>query len=340
MRLLLVKTSSLGDVIHTLPALTEAKAHYPNLEVDWVVEEGFSQIPSWHPAVVRVIPVAIRRWRKRPWRAWRSGELPQLLCQLAAAPYDCILDAQGLLKSAWLTRCAQGPIHGLAKGSAREGLASYFYHQRHQVARDQHAVTRVRQLFAQSLDYPLRGDGLDYGVTASLSQAESGSPYVMFMHGTTWASKHWPQAYWQQLAELVVQGGWEVRLPWGNAQELQRAEAIAAAVPGVMVLPRLNLTQLAEMMAQAQGCVAVDTGLGHLAAALAVPCISLYGATNPGWTGTHGVGQVHLQAEYACAPCLARQCRVRESEVQPACFATLPPARVWQGLQQLMGRVD
>ena len=103
MRVLLVKTSSLGDVIHTLPALTDAQRAIPGIQFDWVVEEGFAEIPAWHPAVAQVIPVAIRRWRKHPLQTLRSGEWRRFKARLRETHYDLVIDAQGLLKSAWLT---------------------------------------------------------------------------------------------------------------------------------------------------------------------------------------------------------------------------------------------
>ncbi len=155
MRVLLVKTSSMGDVIHTLPAITDARQAIPGIQFDWIVEEGFAEIPAWHPGVAEVIPVAIRRWRKHPLKAALSGEWKRFKERVAATRYDAIIDAQGLLKSAWLTRYAEGPIIGLDRDSAREPIASRFYDVHCNVPWDQHAVERVRLLFARALGYPV-----------------------------------------------------------------------------------------------------------------------------------------------------------------------------------------
>ena len=151
MKVLLVKTSSLGDVVHTLPALTDAQRAIPGIRFDWVVEEGFAEIPTWHPAVDQVIPVAIRRWRKSPWQTLRSGEWRRFKARLRETRYDLVIDAQGLLKSAWLTRYVKAPVAGLDRDSAREPLAARFYDRCYAVPREQHALERVRQLFAQAL---------------------------------------------------------------------------------------------------------------------------------------------------------------------------------------------
>ena len=297
MRVLLVKTSSLGDVIHTLPALTDAHRAIPGIQFDWVVEEGFAEIPAWHPAVAQVIPVAIRRWRKHPLQTLRTGEWRRFKARLRETRYDLVIDAQGLLKSAWLTRYVKAPVAGFDRDSIREPLASRFYDRCYAVPRDQHALERVRQLFAQALGYSIPDLIADYGLDRSQLATPGEQPYLLFLHGTTWPSKHWPEAYWRQLAERMSEFGWAIRLPWGNAEEKARAERIAQGLPSASVLPRLNLGGVAKVVAGARACVAVDTGLGHLAAALDVPSISLYGPTLPGRVGAYGRSQVHL-----CAP--------------------------------------
>jgi len=346
-RVLLIKTSSLGDVIHTLPALTDAAQALPGIRFDWVVEEGFAEIPAWHPAVERVLPVAIRRWRKSPWRAETRAEWRRFRQRLGDDRYDLVIDAQGLLKSAWLTRFGGAPVAGLDRRSAREPLASLFYARRYPVPWGQHAVERVRQLFAQALGYAVPATLGDYGLDRDRLVVPAGAPYLLFLHGTTWASKHWPESYWRELAERMTAEGWAVRLPWGNAPEQARAGRIAEGLAAVEVLPRSNLAGLAGMLAGAAACVAVDTGLGHLAAALDVPSVSLYGPTDPRLTGAYGGRQRHLRGDYpACAPCLQASCGYRPSaedrrrldlpREQPVCFSRLAPARVAGELQALL----
>jgi len=348
LRVLLIKTSSLGDVIHTLPALTDALRALPGIQFDWVVEEGFAEIPTWHPAVANVIPVAIRRWRKNLWQTFKNGEWRQFKQRLRDARYDLVIDAQGLLKSAWLTRYVKAPIAGLDKASAREPMATRFYDRPYAVARGQHAVERLRQLFGQALGYAVPAGLGDYGLDRSrLLEPGADAPFVLFLHGTTWDSKHWPELYWRQLAERMIGQGLEVRLPWGSPAEKARAERIADGLENAVVLPKLNLAGVARILAAAQGCVAVDTGLGHLAAALDVPTLSLFGPTNPGLTGAYGKSQVHLAADYpACAPCLQKKCTYRptpEDQRQvdterewPMCFTRLNPERVANQLGALL----
>jgi len=326
-RVLLIKTSSLGDVVHTLPALTDAQRAIPGIQFDWVVEEGFAEIPAWHPAVAQVIPVAIRRWRKNLWQTLRSGEWRRFKARLRETRYDLVIDAQGLLKSAWLTRYVKAPVAGLDRDSARESLASRFYDRRYAVPRDQHALERVRQLFAQALGYELPQGIGDYGLDRAQLATPGEEPYLLFLHGTTWPSKHWPEAYWRELAERMSAFGWAIRLPWGNAEEKARAERIAEGIAGASVLPRLNLGGVAKVVAGARACVAVDTGLGHLAAALDVPSISLYGPTLPGRVGAYGRSQVHL--------CASGPDAGKGDRVKP-CFDDLLPERVASELKALL----
>ncbi|WP_054913388.1 MULTISPECIES: lipopolysaccharide heptosyltransferase I [Pseudomonas] len=346
MRVLIIKTSSLGDVIHTLPALTDAAHALPGIRFDWVVEEGFAEIPSWHPAVDQVIPVAIRRWRKNLWQTLKSGEWKAFKQRLRARKYDLVIDAQGLVKSAWLTRYVKAPVAGLDRYSAREGWASRFYDRRLSVATGQHAVERVRQLFAMALAYDLPEGIGNYGLDLERLQLPPAAPYVVFLHGTTWATKHWPEAYWRELAERMGRRKLEVRLPWGNPAEKARAERIAQGLNNCQVLPKLNLVGVARVLAAAKACVAVDTGLGHLAAALDVPTISLFGPTNPGLTGAYGRTQIHQASDWPCAPCLQKKCTYKPSADDlarfdlkrewPLCFTRLNPEHVASRLSALL----
>ena len=335
-RILIIKTSSLGDVLHTLPAVTDAAQQLPGIRFDWVVEESFVEVPAWHTAIDEVIPVALRRWKHRPFHALRKGEPQAAVKHLRRKRYDQIIDAQGLVKSAVISRFARGPRTGLDRKSAREPLAARAYKRTITIARDQHAVARVRQLFAAALGYTLPAKGPDYGIREKF-QAGARQPYLVFLHGTTWPSKHWPDAYWRQLAAMAVRAGFHVKLPWGNAAEQQRASEIAALDATIEVLPRMGLGELAGVIARAGGVVGVDTGLVHLAAALATPCITLFGSTDPGLTGTIGESQLHLQAQFPCAPCLGKKCSFAgDAPVHPACYATIGPDTVWTQLQPLL----
>ena len=337
MRLLVVKTSSLGDVIHALPAVTDAMHAIPGLRVDWLVEHSFAEIPRWHPAVDAVIPVAVRRWRAMPFSLRRDPIWRSFRAALHDRHYDLVLDAQGLVKSALLARFAHGPKAGFDFRSVREPLAALSYRHRYAVTRDLHAVTRLRALFAAALGYPLPATTADYGLVVAAEPPTESVPALLFFHGTTWASKHWPERYWLALAQRAVAAGYQVWLPWGNDDEKARAERLASAADAIKVLPRSSLTELAIKLQQVHAVVAVDTGLGHLAAALGVPSVSLYGATNPALTSTHGRGQIHLAAQFGCSPCLRRHCTYNgASDERPACYETIAPERVWQTLLPIL----
>lgn len=330
MKVLIVKTSSLGDVIHTLPALTDAAAAIPGIRFDWVVEEAFAEIPAWHPAVDKVIPVAIRRWRKSLLKTWKNGEWKQFKQSLTATKYDAIIDAQGLVKSALLARKARGTKFGLDKHSAREPFASRFYDKPQSIHWGQHAVERVRQLFANALDYSLIESTGRFALTKSLFKPfeQAQSPYAVFVHSTTWPTKHWPENYWQALAQKVNKAGLQVVLPWGNDKEKLRAEKIASATTNALVLPKLSLAEVAGVISNAKAVVAVDTGLGHLTAALEVPAVSLYGPTSPEKVGAYGANQTHLTLE---------QCPSGNyPQTEPELFAPMTPEFVMAAFGKLL----
>lgn len=297
MRVLLVKTSSMGDVLHSLPALTDAQQAIPNIQFDWVVEEGFAQIPTWHSAVNQVIPVAIRRWRKNWFSAPIRAERAAFRQQLQAIQYDAIIDAQGLLKSAFLvTRLAYGDKHGYDRHSIREPLASFFYDHRYAISKQQHAVERIRQLFAKSLGYVCPVEQGDYAIAQHFRQSSTCQecPYVVFLHSTTRDDKHWPEESWRNLIELMAGSGIKIKLPWGAPHEQQRAQRLAEGFDFVEVLPKLTLAEVAQQIANAKAVVSVDTGLSHLTAALDKPNFTLFGPTDPGLIGGYGQEQHEL----------------------------------------------
>lgn len=323
MRVLIIKTSSLGDIIHTYPALTDAVRAIPDIRFDWLVEESFADLPILHPAVDEVIALPWRRLRKRLFSldAWR--ELAGLRRRLQSKHYDLVIDAQGLIKSAIWTRIVRAPSHGLAADSAREPLASRFYQNTHSVAWGQHAITRVRELFAKALGYALPNmDETDFHIAPKLRVISWEQPtYWVFAHATTWESKHWPEAYWQSLILFARQEQKKVLLPWGNDEERARAERLARLTQHVEVLPKLDLSAMTRVLAGAECVVGVDTGLTHLAAALHRPVVAIYGATEPGLTGVIGPKALVLQAKFPCAPCLREQCiELTDKQVIPPCY--------------------
>ena len=291
MRILLVKTSSLGDVIHNLPVVSDIRRNFPEATVDWCVEENFAAIPRLHPEVEEIIPVAIRRWRKALFRAATWREIATFQAQLRGNAYDAVIDTQGLLKSALIARRARGPLAGYAADSAREPLAARFYDRRFSVTTREHAVARNRQLAAAALGYTVAGEA-QYGIEApamSFGWLPAG-PYVVFLTATSRDDKLWPEAHWTLLGQQLQALGHGVVLPAGNPAERERAARLAAEIPGAVAAPPLSITELASLLAGARAAVGVDTGLSHLAVALQTPTVALYVATDPGLTGVVGSG--------------------------------------------------
>ncbi|MBF0135700.1 MAG: lipopolysaccharide heptosyltransferase I [Magnetococcales bacterium] len=341
--LLLIKTSSLGDVLHMLPAVTDAKRACPDLRLSWVVEENLAEMVGWHPGVDHIIPVALRRWRRSPMQAWRRGELQQFLTRMRGEEFTHIVDAQGLLKSAILARLAQGRRFGPDRTWVRERYALPFYQTTVAAAGLDHVVARLRHLLAEVLAYPLPATPPDFGLDRHrlpvLARPEH--PYVVFLHGTAWSSKAWPEACWIDLARHIrTQTHFHIWLPWGTLQERQRAERMATATGhGVWVLPALRLGELAAHLLGAAAVVGLDSGLAHLAGALDIPGITLFGATNPDYSGVARSRQTLLAADFPCAPCMRRVCHPPPGihPGHPPCLATLAPQRVWEALQPGLG---
>jgi heptosyltransferase-1 len=292
-RILLVKTSSLGDVVHNLPVVGDIRRHLPGASIDWAVEEPFTPIPTLHPGVRRVIPVAVRRWRRTLLAADTRREFAQYRRAVHEERYDAVIDTQGLIKSALLARAAAlataGCRHGMDAASARERLAARFYTVRHAVPRGLHAVTRNRLLAAQALGYALDDAPPDYGirVAASPDVAPPGR-YGVLLHATAGAHKAWPEASWIALGQRLAAQGLASVLPWGHREEHERALRIAAAVPRAVVPPHMPLDRVMGLLAGASAVIGVDTGLLHLAVALGRPVVGVYTGTDPAATGAFG----------------------------------------------------
>ncbi|HSG88973.1 MAG TPA: lipopolysaccharide heptosyltransferase I [Pseudomonadales bacterium] len=352
-RILLVKTSSLGDVVHLLPALTEAAARRPQLRFDWLVEEAFAEIPAWHPAVATVLTVPFRAWRRTPLAVWRDGRWGDFLARLRHHHYDLVIDAQGLVKSAFLASRAIGRRAGPGFASAREPLAALAYGRRIDLPAGAHAVARLRALLGAALGYVPGPEAPAYGLEARIEAIRAASPAaadrILLLHGSSWPNKCWPEAHWCDLARRLAADGFELAVPWGTAQERPRAERIAAAGGGE-VLPRGPLAPLFEALVLARGVVGVDSGLLHLAAAAGTPGVALFGPTDPARTGPWGGRIEPLAATLGCVPCLQRRCMSTEPArlqvaadgapaavaLEPPCLADLTPARVQRSLREVL----
>jgi heptosyltransferase-1 len=289
-RILLVKLSSLGDVVHLLPAVSDLRAHRPDAELAWAVEAPYAELAALHPAIARAIPVPLRRLRDRPFSlaAWRGIRVAR--SALRAQRWDYVVDAQGLLKSACVARWARSTMFGLDKRSAREPIAARFYDARMFVPRAMHAVERNRSLFAQVFGYPLEG-APRYGLVAP-SAAPGWAPrgrYAVLLHAASRADKRWADADWIVLAKRLAADGYATVFPGGDDAERGAAERLAGAVgEGALAAPAMSLVEAAALLGHASGVIGVDTGLTHLAVALGIPTVGIYCATDPSLTGLYG----------------------------------------------------
>lgn len=287
MDILIVKTSSLGDVVHNLPMISDIHAHFPKARIDWVVEKAFADIPALHPAVRTVIPVKLRRWLRTPWQLETWKEVKEFRGSLRQTRYNMVLDSQGLVKSAALAQLASGPTYGPDRASAREPLAAAFYRHGLPMSWEQHAVWRNRSLAAAALAYPLPTSAPDYGLIAPQPTTNTGpDPYCVALHATSRASKLWPQTSWVALGQRLAKQGFASLWPSGTPEEERAAHEIARAIgPHAHALPRMSVRHLAAVMEGARAVVGVDTGLVHLAAALKRPTVGIFCDSDPQQTG-------------------------------------------------------
>ncbi|MEZ5730033.1 MAG: lipopolysaccharide heptosyltransferase I [Burkholderiaceae bacterium] len=290
MRIALIKTSSMGDVVHALPVVTDLRCALPNARIDWVVEEAFADLPALHPGVEQVLPIALRRWRRAWWSLPVRRERREARRRLSQYRYDCVLDLQGLYKSVMVAGWMRGPRVGFSFSSAREPLAALAYSRRYRVDMQSHAIERLRSLAGQAFGYPVEGlprfelaaPPIDPALAAALAIGAGSGGYFVLLHATSRAEKEWPIERWQALIARLGEMGLRSILPWGSNAEHERARMLADASPNATVAPRMRLRDCASLIAGADGVVGVDTGLTHLAAAFDVPTAALFAST-PAW---------------------------------------------------------
>ncbi len=344
MKILVVKLSSLGDILHMFPAVSDLRRHFPTAEIHWLVEPAFAEVATWHSAISKVITVPLRAHKKTWWKI--PALLSKLRRQLHAENYDIVLDAQGLLKSALLSRLAGVAVFGFAADTAREPVTAWFYTKSADVQKGLHVIEKNRQLiakiFSADITSSLNESTVDFGLdrfrhesmqsnSAAALTAMTNEPYIVLLHGTTWNSKYWPESAWVELIRMLSQRGVRCLLPWGNEEEYQRATRLQiAGGEHAQVLPKLSLTELMNVLLRARGFVSVESGVGHLAAALDVPGVMLHGPTSPNYSGILGKRCLHITSGVACSPCFKRDCPILNEVGVPPCQEAMTAQQVYQ----------
>jgi heptosyltransferase I len=283
-RALIIRPSSLGDIVHALPIVHDIRRHRPGIAIDWVAEEAFAALVAMHRGVDRVIPVALRRWRHKALERATWREAAAFRRALIRDRYDFVLDLQEQVKGALVAWLARGPVHGPDRASIREPAASLTYRHRYRIDPAQHLIDRCRQLAAAAFGYTPEGPP-HFDLTPPALLAAPETPYAVFVHASSRADKLWPEAYWRTLIAHFTQAGLAVLLPWGTTEEAKRSARLADGIPGAAVCARRELPELAALLARAEVVCGVDTGLVHLAAALGAPTVALFVATDPRLAG-------------------------------------------------------
>jgi len=340
MKVLIIKLTSMGDLMHALPALTDAASIYPDIEFDWVVDQTFAEVPLWHPNVKRVIKTAHRQWRKQPITAYRDGRLKQFYRDLNAQQYDVVIDMQSNIKSAVVSWLHKGDVHGLDKHCCREKPAHWAYKYQHHVELKQHSIEKLRQLMAEALQYKKPTSPANYGVDLAQYELPAldidlSDKYLLFVHNASKDNKQWPIGQWRELVAIAVEAGYSVLLPCGSDDEYQRAQRIAKVSEQAFALPRVSLNAMAALTHHAQGAVSNDTGLAHLVAVADKPGITLYGPTDPKLIGTYGDKQEHIVSEYDGQPCYRGNCLHHDDKQQTdsVCMENINAQYVWNRLE-------
>lgn len=289
LNILLVRVSSMGDVLHNLPIVADILRHYPNANIDWVVEEGYTSLVRLNGGVRNIIPFALRRWRKSLASAATRQEIAGFFRQLRRQKYDFVFDTQGLLKTGLIMGAARlnagGQKVGLAngsEGSGYEGISRLFHSKSIRLHRRTHAVARGRLVAAAALAYKV-DDAPDFGLPAPLDELPEwlpAEPYAVYFHGTARQAKKWPTQHWIDLGHQLAP--MPILLPWASSEEKAEAEWLAFKLPYAVVLPKLSMMDAVTLARHAALVIGVDTGLTHIAAAFLRPTVEIY-CDSPRW---------------------------------------------------------
>ncbi|HET9046770.1 MAG TPA: lipopolysaccharide heptosyltransferase I [Casimicrobiaceae bacterium] len=297
---LVIRPSSLGDIVYALAVVSDIHRHRPDSAIDWVAERGFAPLVALCPDVRTIIPFALRRWRREPLARTTWRDIGAFRRNVRAARYAAILDLQEQVKGAIIARTARGRRHGFDRASVREPLATLAHDAHHHVPRHLHFVERCRRLAGAALGYPIEGPPRWHFALPAAPAELPARPYVALLTATSRADKLWPEAHWRALIEHFDRAGLATLLLWGSPEEEARSRRLAAGVASAIVPSRVSMPDAAALLARAELAVGVDTGFTHLAAALGTATIGLFFATDPtvhgvACTGTHALdlGQEH-----------------------------------------------
>jgi len=336
-RVLLIKPSSVGDVIHTIPVLAKLRTRYPAARIDWVLAPPIAELIRHHPAVSNVLLFARQELRRR---GSAAVGLLRLLSVIRRTQYDLVIDLQGQFVSAALSVASRAAVrigfdrprkarwnasvrrlprdaYRYGWTGAREGSWLAYSHRIPVPTLDVHAVDRYLSL------RPLVGldDGppdfriplpAEAGVRIDALLMQYGvarKPLAVLVPGTTWETKQWPIQGFAQVAQHFARTDRAVVLA-GSANEQARCQAVAAACSGARDLcGQTTLTELAALLQRAAICVTNDSGAMHLAVALGIPVVSIFGPTDPVWIGPYGKPRQVVRACVRCSPCYLRTLR-------------------------------
>ena len=287
----------MGDLMHALPALTEAKEHIEDISFDWVVDTNFASVPSWHPSVDKIITTDHRNWKKQLFSKNSRKSLKGVINQINENNYDLVVDMQNNLKSAFISYLCKHDVVGLDSKSAREYPAHLAYSKRINVDKKLHAIERQKKILGDALGYEYEQGPINYGAsfnTFTKPNITLPDKYFVLVQNASWITKQWSIGNWQQLILYLEDKGIVMLLPSGNLEELKKAKEICSVSEKAQAIDLMPLDEIAYMVQHADFCICSDTGLAHLSALTGTPSITLYGPTKTSLIGTMGINQNHL----------------------------------------------
>tara|TARA_Y100001970_G_scaffold77358_1_gene98302 strand:+ start:2035 stop:2979 length:945 start_codon:yes stop_codon:yes gene_type:complete len=290
----------MGDLMHALPALSEAKENINDISFDWVVDKNFASVPSWHPLVDKIITTDHRNWKKQFFSKDTRESLRHVVNKLNEGNYDLVVDMQNNLKSAFISYLIKHDVIGMDAKSAREFPAHLAYSNKINVDKRLHAIERQKELLGKALGYKCKKNNVNFGALFKnfvKPNIELANEYIVLVQNASWITKQWSIENWQELIRRIEEKGVPMLLPSGNLEELERAKEICSISDMAQALDLMSLNEIAYIIKNANFSICSDTGLAHLSALVGTPSITLYGPTKTSLIGTYGESQIHLVGE-------------------------------------------
>ena len=321
MKILIIKTSSMGDVTHNLPAIYDIKKKIKNIKLDWIVEKDFEKVIKFTDNINNLITINTRNKKIS-----KIKHIKKTYNKINKKKYNLVIDSQGLIKSAIITILSNKKKSiGLGWKSAKEPLSTIIYKKNITINNNNHAVTKIRLFFAKILKYKINIKNINFGINKQKIEKKKNKikKYIIFLYHTTWETKHWPKKHLIILKNILKKNKLKIKEIYHSKKILELNKN----------KKKTNINKTIQHIYNSKCIITVDTGFGHIASAIGIPTISIYGPTSPQKSGMIGKNQINIMTKNLyCSPCFKKKCLIKKKNTIQPCFKEITPLKIWENL--------